>query len=51
MDELIQVLLSFHTSDELVLMLEITPEELLERFPDKVEEHKEKFISDEEDIC
>lgn len=32
--------------DDLVLMLEITPEDLLERFEDRLEEHADKFVPD-----
>ena len=32
--------------DDLVIMLEIAPEDLLDRFEDKMYEHKEKFIPD-----
>ena len=32
--------------DDLVIMLEIVPEDLLDRFEDKMYEHKEKFIPD-----
>jgi len=32
--------------DDLVIMLEISPEDLLDRFEDRMYEHKEKFIPD-----
>lgn len=32
--------------EDLVVMLEITPEDLLDRFEDRLLEHREKFIPD-----
>ena len=32
--------------DDLVIMLEIAPEDLLDRFEDRMYEHKEKFVPD-----
>lgn len=35
--------------DSLVNLLEITIEDILDRFPDKVYEHSHKFVEDEDD--
>ena len=44
-----EFLRTYHTPDELVLLLEITTEDLLREFEYKVHEHKHKFteITDE----
>ena len=34
-------------SDDLVSMLEITPEDILERFEDRMYEHQDKFLLEE----
>jgi len=41
--EFVDHILSFFDSEDLVKILEITPEEIIDKFYDKLLEHKEKF--------
>ena len=43
LEQLKEFLGTYHTAEELTVLLEIEPEDLLNRFEDKLHEHKRKF--------
>ena len=49
MEQVIEFLRTYHTPEELVILLEISTNELLDAFPDKVLEHMHKFKEDYDD--
>lgn len=46
LESLKEFLGTYHTVEELVVMLEIEPDELLDAFEDKLYEHEHKFKGD-----
>lgn len=48
MDELLEELINSYTPEELVILLEIASLELLERFPEKIQENMFKFRNEDE---